>query len=60
MTNYLSPKDAAQQLGVSSKTIIRAARRGELQAIQIGRQWRVLLNVPAAGQTITPTELMRG
>ncbi|MDK2010991.1 MULTISPECIES: helix-turn-helix domain-containing protein [unclassified Deinococcus] len=39
--NYITPKEAARQLSVSPKTIIRAARRGELQAIQIGRQWRV-------------------
>lgn len=44
--NYITPKEAARQLSVSPKTIIRAARRGELQAIQIGRQWRVRLDLP--------------
>lgn len=42
---YLTPKEAAAQLNVHPKTIIRAAQRGEIQAVRIGRQWRVL--VPA-------------
>ncbi|MGM9319408.1 helix-turn-helix domain-containing protein [Deinococcus aquaticus] len=41
--NYLTPQAAAKQLNVHPKTIIRAAKRGELQSVKIGRTWRVLL-----------------
>lgn len=48
MTNFLTPSEAAQRLNVSPKTVLRAVRRGDLQAVRIGRLWRVLLPEVAA------------
>jgi DNA polymerase V len=40
MPEYLKPKDLAQYLGVSKKTIFRYLRSGQIKANKIG-QWRI-------------------
>ena len=37
----LSIKDAAEFLGLSTKTVGRWIKAGELNAHQLGRQWRI-------------------
>jgi excisionase family DNA binding protein len=38
---YLSPKEAAQVIGVSEKTIRRRIADGTLPAVQFGQLWRI-------------------
>ena len=40
MPEILTPKQAAEHLHISVATLLRRARRGEIQAAMIGRQWR--------------------
>lgn len=40
---YMTTKEAARQLNVHPRTVIRAAKRGNLHGIKIGRSWRILL-----------------
>jgi excisionase family DNA binding protein len=37
----LTPRQVAEQLVVSERTVIRLIERGELRGIRVGRQWRV-------------------
>lgn len=37
----LTPEQAADVLQLNPETIRRMIRRGELQAVQIGRRWRI-------------------
>lgn len=39
--DLLTPKAAAAALSVSTKTIGRMVRRGQLRTVQVGRHWRV-------------------
>lgn len=36
-----TPKDAAEYLEISEKTLLKLLRAGELPAAKIGRQWRI-------------------
>jgi len=38
---FMTPKEAAQKLGVSSKTVYRAIMDGALPAIRFRKQWRI-------------------
>ena len=38
---YYSPEEAAEFLGVTTETIRRWIRRGELEGIKYGRLWRI-------------------
>ena len=38
----LSPKAVARELGVSIQTIYNLVSRGELHALKVGRQYRIL------------------
>lgn len=40
---YLNVREAARLLSVNPVTVRRMVRRGELQAVRVGRQYRVLL-----------------
>lgn len=47
MTSYVTVREAARCLSVNPVTIRRMVRRKELQAVRVGRQYRVIL--PALG-----------
>ena len=51
MRDWLSPDDFAEQIDVSTKTVVRLCRRGALPAKRFGHQWRVHRRALAA-----PTE----
>ncbi len=40
MTRMLKPKDVAEMLRVTRKTVVQWARDGELPAVKVGRFWR--------------------
>ena len=40
-TDLLTIREVAERLKVSVKTVRRLIQRGELEACQVGRQWRV-------------------
>ena len=41
--SYMTVREAANRLAVNPVTVRRMVRRGELQAIQIGRRYRIVL-----------------
>jgi len=45
---YLTVSEAARLLSLHPVTVRRMARRGDLQAVRVGRLWRVLLPQVAA------------
>lgn len=54
---YLSPQDAAQRLGVSTKTVYRHLRTGQIPALQLGgrkKQWRIPPSVLELGVDSEP------
>ena len=40
MPEIVTPRQAAEYLQISVSTLLRRARRGEIQAATVGRQWR--------------------
>lgn len=43
MSEVLTIKEAADKLRVSADTIVREITRGRLEALKIGKQWRIEL-----------------
>jgi len=41
----INTKDAAEQLGVSTRTAFKYAREGQVPAVRIGRSWRYPANL---------------
>jgi excisionase family DNA binding protein len=39
--SYLSVSNVAKKLGVTNVTVINYIKRGELQAIKLGKSWRI-------------------
>jgi excisionase family DNA binding protein len=39
--DYLTPEEAAEQLGVGVATVYRKLQSGDLAGFQLGRQWRI-------------------
>lgn len=38
---YLTPEQVAQKLQVTTTTVYRMCRRGEIPAVKIGKSWRI-------------------
>ena len=55
-TTYLTPAQAAAMMGTSVDTVRRRCIRGEIAAVKIGRDWRIVPTV-AGGQDATVTTL---
>lgn len=58
----LTAAEVADQLRVSTMTIYRLIRRGELPAVRVGRNYRVRetdLDAYLAAQTVGPADLAR-
>lgn len=41
LQRYYTPKEVATAWGVSCMTIYRLVKRGELEAVRVGQQWRI-------------------
>ena len=41
MTDFLTVKETADYLRISSRTVYRLIESGEVHAVRIGKQWRV-------------------
>jgi len=58
---FITPTQAAERLQVSTRTLLRLIKRGEIPALRVGRSWRIdpAALQPSSSTTATQEEVQR-